>query len=129
MAAAYDEIRPDFAQTRSPRLPADLIVGAQLYWLFNRDPDLLDRTTHIVTYPQYWGFRLTGTFATDVTSLGCHTDLWQPCEGLFSDLVDRLNIRAKLARADVKHSSRYLDPRGCNRHGPPSIYTRVVRYP
>ncbi|MEM5469375.1 FGGY-family carbohydrate kinase [Celeribacter marinus] len=104
LAVTYDEIRPDFAQTGSPRLPAGLNVGAQLYWLFNRDPDLLDRTAHIVTYPQYWGFRLTGAVATDVTSLGCHTDLWQPREGQFSDLVDRLNIRAKLAPAQTSNT-------------------------
>ncbi|KAA2315015.1 carbohydrate kinase [Pseudooceanicola sediminis] len=98
-AAAYDALRPGFAQTGSPRLAAGLNVGAQLHWLFSRDPGLLARTAHIVTYPQYWGARLTGAFATDVTSLGCHTDLWIPAAGAFSPLVDRLGIRDKIAPA------------------------------
>lgn len=104
VAAAYDAIRPEFARTGSPRLPTGLNIGAQLFWLFDRDPDLLQRTAHIVTYPQYWGFRLTGAVATDVTSLGCHTDLWCPQDARFSDLVDRLGIREKLAPAQTSNT-------------------------
>ena len=99
LAAEYDAIRPPFNQTGSPRLPMGLNAGAQLHWLFHHDPTLRERTAHIVTYPQYWGFRLTGVRATDVTSLGCHTDLWLPQKERFSNLVDRLGIAAKLAPA------------------------------
>jgi len=99
VARAYDAIRPGFAETGSPRLPMGLNVGAQLFWMFGRDPGLLARTAAIVTYPQYWGHRLTGALATDVTSLGCHTDLWNPERGQFSSLVDRLGIRDRMAVA------------------------------
>lgn len=97
MAAEYDALRPDFALTGSPRLPMGLNVGAQLHWMFARDPGLRDRTRAIVTYPQYWGFRLTGQLACDVTSLGCHTDLWCPATGQLSPLADRLHIRDLVA--------------------------------
>jgi sugar (pentulose or hexulose) kinase len=99
VAMAYDVLRPDFAATGSPRLAAGLNLGAQFHWQFSRDPGLLQRVAQIVTYPQYWGHRLTGVAATDVTSLGCHTDLWLPDRGGFSDLVDSLGIRAKIAPA------------------------------
>ncbi len=99
VAAAYDRIRPPFSLTGSPRLANGLNVGAQLYWQFSTDPGLHARTAHIVTYPQYWGHRLTGVAATDVTSLGCHTDLWCPREGKFSDLVQTLDIADKIAPA------------------------------
>lgn len=99
LKAEYDALRPDFGETGSPRLSMGLNVGAQLHWLFSRDPDLLARTATIVTYPQFWGFKLTGQAATDVTSLGCHTDLWNPHQGAFSGLVDRLGIRDKIAMA------------------------------
>ena len=98
-AAAYDAIRPDFALTGSPRLPMGLNLGAQLHWLFARDETLKARTAHILTYPQYWGWRLTGQMACDISSLGCHTDLWEPVTGQFSALCDRLEIREKLAPA------------------------------
>lgn len=94
----YDAIRPEFAQTGSPRLPCGLNLGAQLHWLL-QDRDLAERTAHVLTYPQYWVWRLTGERATDVTSLGCHTDLWNPWTGRFSTLVDVLGLTDKLAPA------------------------------
>ncbi|MFQ6548627.1 FGGY-family carbohydrate kinase [Aestuariibius sp. 2305UL40-4] len=96
-ASTYDTIRPPFSETGSPRLSAGLNLGAQLYWQFASDPDLRDRVSHVVTYPQFWAHRLTGVFATDVTSLGCHTDLWNPHEGRFSSLPEALGIAGKIA--------------------------------
>ncbi|SFB07082.1 Sugar (pentulose or hexulose) kinase [Poseidonocella pacifica] len=104
--AEYDALRPPFEETGAPRLPGGLNLGAQLHWLFATDPGLRARTAHIVTYPQYWGFRLTGKYATDVTSLGCHTDLWAPRDGRLSALADRLGIDGLLAPAH--HSSDVL---------------------
>lgn len=95
----YKAIRPSFRETGSPLLSGGLNVGAQLHWLFQNDDTLLDRTEHIITYPQYWGFKLTGHFACDVTSLGCHTDLWNPISGAPSSLVEKLGIKDKLAPA------------------------------
>ncbi len=99
VTADYDALRPPFSETGSPRLPLGLNVGAQLHWQLAVDPDLRGRIHRIVTYPQYWGFRLTGRHATDVTSLGCHTDLWNPSAGRFSALVERLGLADKLAPA------------------------------
>ncbi|KGJ02731.1 Sugar (pentulose or hexulose) kinase [Paracoccus halophilus] len=99
LAAEYDALRPDFAQTGSPRLPGGLNLGAQLHWLLHSQPDLAARIAHVVTYPQYWGWRLTGEMASDVSSLGCHTDLWDPWQGRFSELADRLELAGKLAPA------------------------------
>ena len=96
--SAYDALRPPFYQTGSPRLSMGLNLGAQLHWLFEIDPKLRDRVNHIVTYPQYWGYLLTGALATDVTSLGCHTDLWNPYESKFSSLSDALGVTGKIAR-------------------------------
>ncbi|SLN40757.1 FGGY-family carbohydrate kinase [Pseudooctadecabacter jejudonensis] len=94
---AYDAMRPDFSETGSPRLAGGLNIGAQLHWLFSQDPGLRDRTAQIVTYPQYWGHRLTGKAATDVTSLGCHSDLWNPFDQGFSSLVAALGLQDKIA--------------------------------
>ncbi len=38
-------------------------------------------------YPQYWAWRLSGAKATEATSLGSHTDLWNPRAGHFSDMT------------------------------------------
>ena len=99
LAARYDALRPDFAQTGSPHLPYGLNLGAQLHWLLETQAGLAARTAHVLTYPQYWGWRLTGERASDVSSLGCHTDLWDPWRGEVSPLVDRLGLSGKLAPA------------------------------
>ncbi len=99
MAAAYAALRPDFAETGSPSLPFGLNLGAQLHWLLASQPDLRVKLSHVVTYPQYWGWLLTGELACDVCSLGCHTDLWNPQGECFSGLVDRLGLAGKFAPA------------------------------
>jgi sugar (pentulose or hexulose) kinase len=93
----YAAIRPPFSETGSPSLAMGLNLGAQLHWQFHNDPTLHDRVDNVVTYPQFWGHRLTGTPATDVTSLGCHTDLWQPLTARFSSLVTALGLADKIA--------------------------------
>lgn len=101
LSAGYDAIRPDFQETGSPRLPLGLNVGAQIYWQLDRDADLLDRIASVVTYPQYWSYKLTGAKNTEMTSLGAHTDLWNPQDRRFSSLVRRLGLADKMAPAQI----------------------------
>lgn len=88
-AEEYEALRPSFAETASPRLPAGLNLGAQLFWQQRRFVERFAVATSFVTYPQFWAFRLCGVEATEVTSLGCHTDLWAPGRSAFSSLVAR----------------------------------------
>lgn len=85
--AEYRALRPDFAETLSPALPAGLNLGTQIFFVQTMLPEIFQRTRMILTYPQYWSWRLSGVAASEVTSLGCHTDLWNPAAGGFSSLV------------------------------------------
>ncbi|MFC3704615.1 FGGY-family carbohydrate kinase [Devosia honganensis] len=93
-AGAYAEVRPGFAESLSPRLPNGLNLGAQIFWQARTFPEAFDRVEAIVPYAQYWAWRLTGVLASEVTSLGCHTDLWAPARGDFSSLVEAMSWRA-----------------------------------
>lgn len=86
----YSALRPAYAETLSPALGCGLNLGRQLYWLSQAMPDAFGRIDRILMYPQYWGWRLSGVAASEVTSLGCHTDLWQPKRRAWSSLVERL---------------------------------------
>ena len=97
--AEYDAIRPDFGETGSPALPMGLNLGAQLHWMLAEMPGLRDRVAQVVTWPGYWAHRLTGVAASDVCSLGCHTDLWNPWRGDWSGLVARLGLTGRMAPA------------------------------
>ena len=78
---------PSFEETLSPPLPAGLNLGRQLHWQSARMAGAFARATEILLYPQYIGWRLAGRKASEVTSLGCHTDLWCPRAHGFSSLA------------------------------------------
>lgn len=87
---AYRALRPPFAETGSPRLPMGLNAGAMLHWQAKTHPEDFRRVRHILPWPQYWAYRLTGVIANELTSLGVHTDLWNPHQSRFSSLVANL---------------------------------------
>lgn len=97
LAADYDAVRPPFAQTGTPRLPIGLNLGAQFFWQQKQFPADFAKTATMLMYPQYWALRLTGVAANEVTSLGCHTDLWNPWTSDYSSLVDKMGWRGLMA--------------------------------
>jgi sugar (pentulose or hexulose) kinase len=92
----YAPLRPPFSKTLSPQLPAGLNLGRQLAYQKWRCPDLFAEARYVVGYPQYWAWRLTGIAASEVTSLGAHTDLWIPRQGQASSLVQALGVEGLL---------------------------------
>jgi sugar (pentulose or hexulose) kinase len=80
-------LRDDYSLTFSPSLPLGLNLGRQLFYLQTLRADLFQRAAHVLLYPQYWSWRLSGAMAAEVTSLGTHTDLWRPHEQAYSSLA------------------------------------------
>lgn len=100
---AYHAERDPFALTGSPALPDGLNIGTQLFWLERLYPAAMARAT-LVPWAQYWAWLLTGRAVSEVTSLGCHTDLWCPASAVFSPLARRRGWDAQFApvvRADT----------------------------
>lgn len=87
LAPGYEAERPPFSETGSARLPHGLNVGAQLHWLERTFPEQFACATMLLMWPQYWAWRLSGVAASEVTSLGCHTDLWASWKGRPSSLA------------------------------------------
>jgi sugar (pentulose or hexulose) kinase len=108
LATEYEAVRPPFEETGSPRLPNGLNAGAQIFWQMKTFPNEFARTASIVMYAQYWSYGLSGALANEVTSLGCHTDLWSPSARDYSSLVDRLHWRRLMA--PVRQASDRLGP-------------------
>ncbi|MEO0033617.1 MAG: hypothetical protein RIS94_3375, partial [Pseudomonadota bacterium] len=86
--AAYRVQRDPFAVTGSPALPDGLNFGSQIHWLETRYPDAMAGTT-LVPWAQYWAWFLTGIAVSEVTSLGCHSDLWCPATADFAPMAKR----------------------------------------
>jgi sugar (pentulose or hexulose) kinase len=94
---AYLKQRDPFLATGSPALPAGLNIGMQLHWLESlRAADF--RSGEIVPWAQYWAWVLCGVTASEISSLGCHTDLWRPYDRAPSQLAVRRGWAGRLAR-------------------------------
>ena len=84
---SYRAERDPFDVTLSPFLPQGLNLGRQLYYLSRKRPDLLRSCDALLLYPQYWAWRFSRCMASEMTSLGCHSDLWRPRQARFSSLA------------------------------------------
>ncbi len=91
--ADYEAARPPFEETLSPSVPRGLNLGRQIFYLERHFPAEFAGARAFLAYPQYFAWRLSGIMASEVTSLGAHTDLWRPIEGGLSSMVDRLGWR------------------------------------
>jgi sugar (pentulose or hexulose) kinase len=85
--AEFAHIAPPFSETCSPDLPVGLNMGRAIFFQEWADPNLANRVRHILTYPQYWSWRLSGALASEVSFLGCHSLMWNPRAGRFSSLA------------------------------------------
>jgi sugar (pentulose or hexulose) kinase len=108
MNRAYALERDAFDKTFSPSLPLGLNLGRQLFHLQRAEPQWFRRIAHVLLYPQYWAWRLSGRMASEVTSLGCHSDLWRPQEATFSELA-RSHDWVRLFPA-LRHAGDVLGP-------------------
>ena len=90
VAADYEKVRPPFDETKSPKLTRGLNLGRQIFYLQRQYPAEFGAARAFLGYPQYWSWRLSGVAALEATSLGAHTDLWRPDDGLPSSMVEKL---------------------------------------
>lgn len=91
----YQFNRPPFRKSFSPLLPAGLNLAKQLYWQQKFFPEEFAAADTILMYPQFWLWKLTSKVCSEVTSLGCHTDLWQPVAQEWSNLVTEQKWQSK----------------------------------
>lgn len=62
-------------QTASPVL-GSLNSGMQLYRMKYTNPDVFNQVKYALHLPQYISYLLSGKTFSEITSIGCHTNLW-----------------------------------------------------
>jgi L-fuculokinase len=82
--------------TASPVL-GNLNSGMQLYRLKYQQPELFDRIHYSLHLPQYMSYLVTGRAYSDITSIGCHTGLWNFPQNHYHEWIYREAINEKLA--------------------------------
>ena len=94
----YDKYKGEekFAvKTASPVL-GSLNSGMQIYRLKEENPTLFDKVKYCLHLPQYLSSLFTGEYFTDITSIGCHTNLWNFKKMKYHKWLKRENILAKI---------------------------------
>ena len=79
------------SQTASPVL-GNLNSGMQLYFLQKRKPHIYNVATAALHLPQYASFLVTKRVFSDITSIGCHTNLWHFEKNDYHDWVEQEGI-------------------------------------
>ena len=81
-------------RTASPFLGL-LNSGLQLFWLKQCKPSYCERIANTLHLPQYFAYLLTGKKFSDITSVGCHTLLWDYEKNDYADWVHSEDLREK----------------------------------
>ena len=86
LRAEYDQVRPTFNQTGSPRMGVGLNLGAQLYCQRKYFPKEFAKVDQILFWPQFWSYWLSGVAVSEISYASCHSDLWKIREKEFIGL-------------------------------------------
>lgn len=82
--------------TASPLL-GNLNSGLQLYYLKEEKSELFKKIHTSLHLPQYMSYLVTGRLCSDITSIGCHTALWNFTLNRYHEWLYKEDVAAKLA--------------------------------
>lgn len=83
-------------RTASPVLRS-LNSGMQLYRIKYEKPELFKKIKYALHLPQYLSYLITSAVYSDITSIGCHTNLWDFQKNEYHCWVQKEGILEKLA--------------------------------
>ncbi len=66
----------EFSRSAASPVLGSLNSGMQLYRLKYEQPEIFKRVAHVLHLPQYLSWLISDKFYTELTSLGCHTNMW-----------------------------------------------------
>lgn len=85
-----------FSQTTASPSLGMLNSGLQLYWLKYRKPKVFQKIRHSLHFPQFASFLFTGYLCSELTSIGCHTAMWDFTSNSYHEWVDKEGLRPLL---------------------------------
>ena len=94
----YKKIAPKFNESFSPFLENGLNIGQQIYYLYKRKQKLIKETKYILNYPQYIVWKLTSSFSSEISYVGCHTHLWDFKRNKLSSFVKKIKLEKKFPK-------------------------------
>ncbi len=74
-----------------------LNAGLQLYRIKYEQPSVFKQIKHVLHLPQYVSYLISGKICADMTSIGCHTQLWDFRRQCYHDWVKKEQLDELLA--------------------------------
>jgi sugar (pentulose or hexulose) kinase len=99
----YGGIEEFSRNTASPALGM-LNSGLQILWLKKHKPKIFKQVSSILHLPQYFYFLVTKQITSDLTSIGCHTALWDFEKNCYHDWLDDEKIQLPVPAANDETS-------------------------
>lgn len=93
-------------QTASPVL-GNLNSGMQLYRIKYEKPELFRKIRYAMHLPQYLSFLLSGCIYSELTSIGCHTGLWDFKKNAYHTWVEKEGLLDKMP--PIVNSNRFVE--------------------
>jgi len=95
-------------ETASPVL-GSLNSGMQLYRMKIEKPELYDEIKYALHLPQYISYLVSKKAYSDITSIGCHTQLWDYSKNNYHDWVIGEGLEKKLAPLHPSYATDKID--------------------
>ena len=126
----------EFARATASPILGNLNSGLQAFRVSQVGPDVWSKTRWVMHWPNFLSSIFTGNFASEITSIGCHTALWDFDKKTYHDWVTDFGLRKKLPEIAPSNTS-YLNeetniPVGLGLHDSSSAlvpYLRVMHSP
>ncbi|NJK85810.1 MAG: carbohydrate kinase [Bacteroidales bacterium] len=103
----------EFGRKTGSKVMGMLNSGLQIYWLKLYKHEIYRRIWQTLHFSQYFSFKLTGVVASEYTSLGCHTALWD---------FDKMNYHPWLKNEGINNA----EPLPANTTFPAKVNQKVL---
>lgn len=104
--STYGE-RLDLATTTASPALGMLNSGLQIYWLKYRHPATYQKIKKSLHFPQYCSYFFCNEYASEFTSIGCHTALWDMGKNEYHAWVKKEKLDALFGDIKQKHLNGY----------------------
>lgn len=91
-----------------------LNTGFQLFWLKAKKPALFKKIRKSVHLAQYFSFLFTGQVINELTSLGCHTTLWNFKRNQLHQWLNEFNIQGLMPTLETSDHFTQVSIKGKN---------------
>jgi len=87
----------EFARVTASPVLGHLNSGMQLYWLKYERPEIYKQIKYSLHLPEYISWLFSGQITSGITSIGCHTNLWDFTRNQYHEWVVKEGALEKLA--------------------------------